>query len=76
MCLPCFPWSWSKYEDPLDKLDKLPEQSIWVHDGHDWALQRIVSGFFFFFGFVWCSSLLLRSICVSHTEMALGLVHI
>lgn len=40
MCLPCFPWTWTQYEDPLDSM---PEHSIWVHDGQAWVLQQIVS---------------------------------
>lgn len=48
MCLPCFPWTWTKFEDPLDQLHKAPEQSIWVHDRHGWELQKVVSlGFLF-----------------------------
>jgi hypothetical protein len=48
MCLPCFPWTWTKFEDPLDQLHKAPEQSIWVHDGQGWELQKVVGlGFFF-----------------------------
>lgn len=42
MCLPCFPWRWTRYEDPLDALDSMPEQSVWVHDGRSWTLQRVV----------------------------------
>ena len=42
MCLPCFPWTWSKYEDPFDGLHKAPEQSVWVHDGQRWELQKVV----------------------------------
>ncbi|KAK0386332.1 hypothetical protein NLU13_6169 [Sarocladium strictum] len=38
MCLPCFPWTWTKYEDPLDSM---PDQSIWLHDGQSWALQKL-----------------------------------
>ncbi|EHK17085.1 uncharacterized protein TRIVIDRAFT_195091 [Trichoderma virens Gv29-8] len=37
MCLPCFPWTWTEYEDPLDSM---PEQHVWVHDGQAWSLQR------------------------------------
>ncbi|KAH8130808.1 hypothetical protein ACSS6W_010821 [Trichoderma asperelloides] len=37
MCLPCFPWTWTEYEDPLDSM---PEQHVWVHDGQTWSLQR------------------------------------
>ncbi|KAG5980328.1 hypothetical protein E4U55_004152 [Claviceps digitariae] len=40
MCLPCFPWTWTQYEDPLDSM---PEQSIWVHDGTEWSLQAVLS---------------------------------
>jgi hypothetical protein len=40
MCLPCFPWTWTEYEDPLDSM---PEQHVWVHDGQAWSLQRYVS---------------------------------
>lgn len=40
MCLPCFPWTWTQYEDPLDSM---PEHSLWVHDGQAWVLQQIVS---------------------------------
>lgn len=40
MCLPCFPWTWTEYEDPLDAM---PEQHVWVHDGQAWSLQRYVS---------------------------------
>lgn len=40
MCLPCFPWTWTKYEDPMDSM---PDQSIWLHDGQSWALQKVVS---------------------------------
>lgn len=40
MCLPCFPWTWTEYEDPLDSM---PEQHVWVHDGQAWSLQRCVS---------------------------------
>lgn len=40
MCLPCFPWTWTQYEDPLDSM---PEQSTWVHDGTAWSLQPAVS---------------------------------
>jgi hypothetical protein len=48
MCLPCFPWTWTKFEDPLDQLHKTPEQSIWVHDRQGWELQKVVSlGFLF-----------------------------
>jgi hypothetical protein len=43
MCLPCFPWTWTKYEDPYDNLHKAPEQSVWVHDGQNWELQKVVS---------------------------------
>ncbi|RSM06328.1 hypothetical protein CEP52_005737 [Fusarium oligoseptatum] len=43
MCLPCFPWTWTKYEDPYDNLDRAPEQSVWVHDGRSWELQKVVS---------------------------------
>jgi hypothetical protein len=43
MCLPCFPWRWTKYEDPLDTLSSMPEQNVWTNDGHSWALQRVVS---------------------------------
>ncbi|EHK47566.1 hypothetical protein TRIATDRAFT_272379 [Trichoderma atroviride IMI 206040] len=37
MCLPCFPWTWTEYEDPMDSM---PEQHVWVHDGQAWSLQR------------------------------------
>lgn len=40
MCLPCFPWTWTQYDDPLDSM---PEHSTWAYDGNAWALQRIVS---------------------------------
>lgn len=40
MCLPCFPWTWTQYEDPLDNL---PPHSVWVHDGNGWSLQQVVS---------------------------------
>lgn len=40
MCLPCFPWTWTEYEDPLDSM---PEQHVWMHDGQAWSLQRCVS---------------------------------
>lgn len=43
MCLPCFPWTWTKCEDPYDNLHKAPKQSVWVHDGQNWELQRVVS---------------------------------
>jgi hypothetical protein len=43
MCLPCFPWTWTKYEDPYDNLHNAPEQSVWVHDGQSWELQKVVS---------------------------------
>ncbi len=47
----CFPWTWTEYEDPLDKM---PEQSVWVNDGTSWQLQQLVSqvtllAFFFSF---------------------------
>lgn len=45
MCLPCFPWTWTEYEDPLDSM---PEQHVWVHDGQAWSLQRYVSVSFTF----------------------------
>ncbi|KAI9167500.1 hypothetical protein HJFPF1_03628 [Paramyrothecium foliicola] len=38
MCLPCFPWTWTEFEDPLDSL---PEQSVWVPHGNSWALQKV-----------------------------------
>ncbi|GJN66548.1 hypothetical protein PLIIFM63780_004017 [Purpureocillium lilacinum] len=38
MCLPCFPWTWTQYDDPLDSM---PEHSTWAYDGNAWALQRI-----------------------------------
>lgn len=52
MCLPCFPWTWTQYEDPLDSL---PSQSVWVHDGNNWALQQIVSAFCFSYFLICCS---------------------
>ncbi|KND92359.1 hypothetical protein TOPH_03097, partial [Tolypocladium ophioglossoides CBS 100239] len=41
MCLPCFPWTWTQYDDPLDSM---PEQSCWTHDGNSWVLQRLLYG--------------------------------
>ncbi|POR37890.1 Uncharacterized protein TPAR_01919 [Tolypocladium paradoxum] len=38
MCLPCFPWTWTQYDDPLDSM---PEQCFWTHDGNSWVLQRM-----------------------------------
>lgn len=58
MCLPCFPWTWTEYEDPLDSM---PEQHVWVHDGQAWPLQRCVSEGFFFFCFKFPSWFLLFS---------------
>lgn len=43
MCLPCFPWTWTKCEDPYDNLHRAPKQSVWVHDGQNWELQKVVS---------------------------------
>lgn len=40
MCLPCFPWTWTQYEDPLESM---PPHSVWVHDGTSWSLQQVVS---------------------------------
>ncbi|KAL6912949.1 hypothetical protein FSST1_010709 [Fusarium sambucinum] len=51
MCLPCFPWTWTKYEDPYDDLHKAPEQSVWVHDGQGWELQKLSLPLFPFFFF-------------------------
>ena len=39
MCISCFPWTWTQYDDPLDNM---PEQSVWTHDGQSWSLQRVV----------------------------------
>ena len=39
MCLPCFPWTWTQYDDPLDSM---PPHSIWVHDGTSWVLKELV----------------------------------
>ncbi|TXB99182.1 hypothetical protein FocTR4_00012799 [Fusarium oxysporum f. sp. cubense] len=41
MCLPCFPWTWTKCEDPYDNLHRAPKQSVWVHDGQNWELQKV-----------------------------------
>ncbi|QPC78915.1 hypothetical protein HYE68_009667 [Fusarium pseudograminearum] len=41
MCLPCFPWTWTKVEDPYDEMHKAPDQSVWVHDGQGWELQKL-----------------------------------
>ncbi|PFH60910.1 hypothetical protein XA68_10108 [Ophiocordyceps unilateralis] len=37
MCLPCFPWTWTQYEDPLDSM---PPQHVWVREGSSWAMVR------------------------------------
>ncbi|EYB26285.1 hypothetical protein FG05_35325 [Fusarium graminearum] len=42
MCLPCFPWTWTKVEDPYDEMHKAPDQSVWVHDGQGWELQKLL----------------------------------
>ncbi|RDA91917.1 hypothetical protein CP533_1329 [Ophiocordyceps camponoti-saundersi (nom. inval.)] len=37
MCLSCFPWTWTQYDDPLDNL---PEQRVWKREGSSWALVK------------------------------------
>ncbi|RCI15783.1 hypothetical protein L249_2978 [Ophiocordyceps polyrhachis-furcata BCC 54312] len=37
MCLPCFPWTWTQYDDPLDSL---PQPRVWKREGSSWALVK------------------------------------